>query len=164
MTIFISVIYWILLILSVGIIPLSLPGTFFIVGWNLLYQLLDSVPGINWRVVFILLSIAIILEVLEYLLTGWSSRRFGASRRGTLGAIVGSICGAIIGTGIVPFLGSLLGAFIGAFLGAFAVEYLARKTTHEAIWAGLGAFTGAVGGKMSKVIGAIVMLVIIAFQ
>ena len=157
-----TIAYWALLIFSVITIIFSLPGTFFIVLLNLLYQLVDQVDGINWKLIFILLIISVILELAEFIITAWSSRRFGASKPATVGAIIGSVFGAIVGTGIVPFLGSLIGAFIGAFTGAFLIDLVRTSDPTKSLQSGIGAFTGSVGGKLIKIFGAVGMLVIIA--
>lgn len=162
MTIFLTIIYWILLLTAVVSIIFSLPGTFLIVLFNFLYQLVDAVPGIEWRTIGILLAVAIILELAEFAITAWSSRRYGASRPGTVGAVVGSIFGAVVGTGVLPLFGSLLGAFIGAFCGAYIVDFLRTGDRSGALHSGIGAFTGSVGGKLLKIFGAIAMLVMIA--
>jgi len=162
MALFITIIYWVLLIFSVITIIFSLPGTFFIVLLNLLYQLVDQIDGINWKLIFILLIISVILEFAEFIITAWSSKRFGASKPGTFGAIIGSVCGAIVGTGIVPLFGSLIGAFFGAFAGAFLIDLIRTGDTTKSLQSGIGAFTGSVGGKLIKIFGAIGMLVIIA--
>ena len=163
MNIVIAIIYWLLLVISVFTLIFSLPGTFFIVIFNLLYQLIDPVAGINWRLVLWLLLISIFLELLEFIITAWSSKRYGASNQGTAAAIAGSVIGAIIGTG-VPVAGSLLGAFGGAFIGAFAIDLIRTGDTKRAFQAGIGALTGSVGGKMIKIIGAIGMLVLIGYN
>jgi len=156
--------YWLLLVGSVLIIPFSLPGTFIIVALNIIYQLIDAVPGVNWNIVGILFSIAVALELFEFLITAWSTKKFGASNPGTVAAILGSVLGAIIGTGIIPIIGSLIGAFIGAFLGAFIVEYFRGNNINNAINSGVGALTGAIGGKITKIIGGIAMLIIIGLH
>ncbi len=164
MNIVIAIIYWLLLVISVFTLIFSLPGTFFIVIFNLLYQLIDPVAGINCRLVLWLLLISICLELLEFIITAWSSKRYGASNQGTAAAIAGSVFGAVIGTSIFPMLGSLLGAFAGAFIGAFAIDLIRSGDTKRAYQAGIGALTGSVGGKMIKIIGAIGMLVLIGYN
>lgn len=162
MALFLTIIYWIFLITAVFVIIFSIPGTFLIVLINLLYQLVDQFDGINWRILFLLLLIAVALELAEFFITAWSSQRFGASKAGTAGAIIGSIIGAIIGTGILPLFGSLIGAFIGAFAGAFFIDLVKTGDLNKSLQSGFGAFTGSIGGKLVKIFGAVGMLMIIA--
>lgn len=163
-TIILNILYWFLLILALSSIPFSLPGPLMIVGINLIYQLLDKAPGIDWRLVIILLVIAGVSELIEYLITAFSSKKSGASQRAVFGSIAGSIAGAIIGTGIFPLIGSLVGALIGSFLGGFITEYMKHQDSQKAYKVGIGAFTGVAGGKLTKLTLAIVMLVIIGFN
>lgn len=164
MNIVIAIIYWLLLVISVFTLIFGLPGTFFIVIFNLLYQLFDSITGINWRLIIWLLLISICLEFLEFIITAWSSKRYGASSQGIAAAIAGSIIGAIIGTDIFPVVGSLLGAIGGAFIGAFVIDLIRTADIKRAFQSGIGALTGSVGGKMIKIIGAIGMLVLIGYS
>ncbi len=157
----ILILFWILLILAVFTIPFNLPGTFMIVGLDLMYQMVDSQPGFQWQVIGILCAIAISLELFDYLILGWSSRKFGSSRQAAIGAIGGTIIGAVIGSGILPIIGSLMGAFMGAFCGAVTVEYLRINDLNKALRSGIGAFSGVLGGKLFKIAGAIAMLIII---
>jgi len=158
------IVYWFFLIGSLLTIPFNLSGTFLIAGFNLLYQLMDNHAGIDWEIVGILFAIAVILEAIEFGFTVWGSQKYGASRKGTVGAILGSIAGAILGAGIIPLLGALIGAFGGAFLGAFIFEYLRKRDYAYAVEVGKGALVGAVGGKLTKIIGAIAMLIVIGLH
>ena len=135
-----------------------------IAGFNLVFQLLDNDPAINWKLFGILLYLAGLSELLEYIITAVSSRRSGASKRAMFGAVIGSIVGAVIGTGIFPVIGSLIGALGGAFVGAFLIEYLENYDRDRAIKIGIGAFTGVAGGKLTKIALAIIMLVMIALN
>lgn len=135
-----------------------------IAGFNLVFQLLDNDPAINWKLFGILLFLAGLAEFLEYIITAVSSRRSGASKRAMFGAVIGSIVGAMIGTGIFPVIGSLIGALGGAFVGAFLIEYLENYDRDRAIKIGIGAFTGVAGGKLTKIALAIIMLVMIALN
>jgi len=162
--IILNIFYWIFLIGAVFVIPFSLPGPTIIVIINFVYQLLDKSAGIDWRLVIILLVIAGLAELLEYVITAFSSKRSGASKQAMYGAVIGSIIGAIVGTGILPLIGSLVGALIGAFAGSYLIEYLRHQDSRKAYQVGVGAFTGVAGGKITKIMLAIIMLVIIGFN
>lgn len=161
MNLFLHIIFWFILILSIFIIPFNLPGTFVIVVATFGYQFFDQTAGIKWGMIIILLGIALVLELFEYAVTAWISQKYGGSY-GTVGAIAGSIIGAIFGTSIIPFLGSILGAFIGGFAGAYILEYIGNRDKKRAYSVGKGALIGVVSGKTSKIIGAIIMVIIIS--
>ena len=162
MSVLLTVLFWVILVGSIFLIPFNLPGTFIIVFTTLGYQLIDKVPGVQWAVILILLVIAVGLELFEYFVTVWSSKKYGGSNYGTAGAVAGSILGAIFGTSILPLIGSILGAFLGGFLGAYVLEYFQNRDRDRAFSVGKGAFIGIVSGKTGKIVGAIAMLIIIA--
>ena len=161
MQILINIIYWILLIGSIFLIPFNIPGNVIIAGLHLIYMWLFQ-GVINWNLFAILAVIAVISELIEFLVTVKSTQRFGGSRRSMIGAIFGSVIGAFIGSGFLLLIGTLLGAMAGAFLGSFLADYAENKDVDRALRTGIGAFTGVAGGKITKTILGIIMLVLIA--
>ncbi len=161
MEIVLYIIMWIIMALSVLVIPLGLPGTFIIAGISLLEGLLTDFAHIAPVLVVVLFLIAIGLEGLEYVITGASARKYGASRAGIFGAIGGAVLGAVFGSAVLPVIGTLVGTLAGAYLGAVLVEFVRTNSSAIALRAGLGAFLGSAGGKLAKVVGGIVMLMLI---
>lgn len=106
---------------------------------------------------------AVLGEVLETALAGYGARRFGGSKGSMVAALVGCLLGAIPGTGILPIIGTLIGACLGAFAGAALYEYIKlEKKPGEAMWTGLGAALGKVGGVFAKLFCGFAMLAIAA--
>jgi len=104
---------------------------------------------------------AILGEVLETLLAGYGAKKFGGSKGSMVAALVGCIAGAILGSGLLLIVGTLIGACVGAFAGAALYEYVQMEKTHnEALWTGLGAALGKVGGLFAKLFCGIAMLLI----
>ncbi len=102
-------------------------------------------------------------EILETLLAGYGARKFGGSKGSMVAALVGCLLGAVAGTPLipVPVIGTLIGACLGAFVGAALYEYIKmERTHHEALWTGLGAALGKVGGVFAKLFCGIAMLII----
>lgn len=109
------------LLVSLFLIPLGLPGTWVMLAAGVGYSIL--VPNsIGWFTLAGTTIIAIIAEIFEFTLAGTYARKYGGSKRASWGAIIGSIVGAIVGVP-VPIIGSIIGAFVGAFLGALVFEY-----------------------------------------
>ncbi len=125
----------------------------------LVYGLLTGFEKITLPFVGLLLAMAILLEVMEELLSGLMAKRFGGSKWAMTGAICGGLLGAIIGTPVAPVLGTLLGGFLGAFSGAAILEWIHTNDGNRAIRAGIGAFFGAVGGKATKIFVAVIMVI-----
>jgi uncharacterized protein YqgC (DUF456 family) len=158
------IVFWLFLIIGILSIPFGLPGTFIIVADALVYGLITHFEKISLGFVGILLLIAVVLEIIEALMGALMAKKFGGSKWGIVGAMVGVFVGAVIGTAIVPVLGTLLGAFCGAFIGASLLEGFHTQDWQHASKVGLGALFGAVGGKMTKIMAAIVMVIMIGFK
>jgi uncharacterized protein YqgC (DUF456 family) len=62
-------------------------------------------------------GLALLAEILEFMMGAAGARQAGGSKRGAALAIVGGVIGAILGTALpIPVLGTLIGASAGAFL------------------------------------------------
>ena len=148
------------LIIGVISIPFGIPGTFIIVAEVLVYGWIDHFQRFPLVFVGLLLLIAIVAEVIEEGLGAVMAKRFGGSKWGMLGAITGGFIGAVLGTPVSPLLGTLLGALIGAFLGATIMEWIRTQNIHEAVRVGLGALLGSFGGKVSKILASVIMVIL----
>ncbi|MCK5146443.1 DUF456 domain-containing protein [bacterium] len=161
MNILYGILLVLVLLLGVGMILFALPGTFIIVGATFLYGLATGFDPVSVKFIVSLLAVAIGLEVLEEVLGAAMARKFGGSKWAMVGAIAGGFMGAIYGTPLAPVVGTLLGGFIGAFLGAMLLEGLHTRDWSRAAQVGLGALFGSVGGKITKIVVAIVMVVFV---
>jgi len=155
------ILFWIFLVAGVLIIPFGISGTFLIVIATFVYGLSTGFHLLTLPFVGLLLAIALGVELVEELLSAVMANRFGGSRWAMTGAIVGGLVGAILGTPIVPVLGTLLGGFLGAFSGATFLEWMHTSDLQGAFRAGVGAFFGAVGGKITKFVAAVIMVVLV---
>jgi uncharacterized protein YqgC (DUF456 family) len=107
----------------------------------------------------VLVSLAVLGEILEAIAAAFGAKRFGGDRGAALSAMGGAIAGAIVATPMLPVIGTLIGACAGAFLAAAAHEMLLmRRSAPEAAWTGLGAALGRIGGLVAKLTIGIVML------
>jgi len=89
------------------------------------------------------LVIVIFVQLLDYFVPIWGTKRFGGSKRGVWGSTLGLIVGMFMG----PW-GIILGPFVGALLG----ELSENKSTKEAIRAAFGSFVGLMLGTIFKLI------------
>ena len=106
---------------------------------------------------------AVLGEILETALAGYGARKFGGSKGSMVAALVGCLVGAVVGSPILFIVGTLIGACFGAFAGAALYEYIKlEKKPGEAMWTGLGAALGKVGGVFAKLFCGMAMLVIAA--
>jgi uncharacterized protein len=135
-----------IMLLSLVLIPLGLPGLWLMLAAGLGYQIL--VPGtISMFTIIATTLLAVVAEVIEFTLAGRYARKYGGSRRAGWGAMLGGIVGAFMGVPI-PVLGPVIGAFIGAFVGAFALE-LTNKGSEAR-----GATRVATGALVGRVVAA----------
>ena len=156
--------FWLVLILGVVIIPFGIAGTFIIVADAFIYGLVTSFDKITLPFIGLLLGIALAVELIEALLGAFLAKRFGGSKWGMAGAMIGGFLGAVAGTPVTPVLGTLLGGFLGAFLGAMVLETLHTSDLRNSFKVGIGAFLGAVGGKITKIVVAMVMVIMVGLH
>jgi uncharacterized protein YqgC (DUF456 family) len=151
------------LLLGLFLVPLGLPGNWLILGIALLKAFLADFEGLTPAWLLFLLVLAVIGEVIEFILGVFVARRYGASRWGMMGAFFGGLIGGIAGTPLLfPGIGTMMGAFAGAFIGAFSLEYIYRMRRDVSYRAGVGAFIGRILAIVLKFeIGVAMVLVII---
>ena len=151
----------------VGIL-FGLPGTWLMILFSVLLKWWQPDQFmVSWTVLGVAVGLAVLGEVLEFVLGAAGSRRAGGSTRGAVLALVGSIIGGIMGTALpVPLVGTMLGACLGAFVGALLGNLWTGRTLFQSFTAGRGAAVGWFWGTVAKLaIGAIivVLLAIAAF-
>ncbi|MEX2180055.1 MAG: DUF456 domain-containing protein [Gemmatimonadaceae bacterium] len=147
----------IILLLSVFIIPLGLPGTWVMIAAGVGYSLL--LPDSIGMVALVgTLLIAVVAEVLEFTLSASYARKYGGSKRAGWGAIIGGIVGAIVGVPI-PLVGPIVGAFVGSFLGAMAAEFSRGTGPAAATRVATGALIGRAVAAAMKVAAGLVIAV-----
>jgi uncharacterized protein YqgC (DUF456 family) len=140
----------IVLLLSLVLVPLGLPGLWVMIGAALVYDWLVPAASIGWLTLGIALALAVLAEYLEFTLSAKYARKYGGSSRAAWGAILGGIAGAFIGVP-VPVIGSVIGAFAGAFAGALVLEYTHRDSTgRSATRVATGALLGRVAAAAAK--------------
>ncbi|MDD6357104.1 MAG: DUF456 domain-containing protein [Bacteroidales bacterium] len=90
----------------------------------------------------------VVIQVLDYLIPIWGTKRFGGGKAGTIGCTIGLVAGLFGGP-----LGIILFPFIGAVIG----EMLADKPFNLALKAGFGAFLGFLAGVLLKATESLVL-------
>jgi len=135
-------------------------GTLIIMIGSLIYAALTDFAVLTVRHLIVLSIFYLCGEVLEYAFIIIGAKKFGASNAAILGALIGGTLGAIagsmsLGVGLIP------GVFLGIFLGAFLVELIVHKDLVKSLKAGAGGVLGRIGSVITKLLIAIVMLMII---
>ncbi len=142
---FLVILFVVFLILAVLVQVISLPGNWLAIILVIIWKFIgpsSSVAELTWSFIALLLALAAIGELMEWLLQLKVGKKFGSSTKGNIGGIIGAIVGAIL---LLPFFlgfGALLGALIGAYLGCLAVELLQGREGKVARKAAWGVFVG----------------------
>jgi uncharacterized protein YqgC (DUF456 family) len=152
----------------------ALPGNWIVLGGAALFAWLlpaEAGRGLTWTTIVVLLGLAVLGEVIEFVAGAAGAARQGASRRAVALSIVGAVVGSIVGLGIgtpIPIIGPLvmavLGGAAGAFAGAYVGEVWKGRGEPERVAAGRGAFFGRIWGTVGKLAVGAVMLAIVAWD
>jgi uncharacterized protein YqgC (DUF456 family) len=138
------------IILSLILIVLGLPGLWIMVASAVAYNLIVPGEPIGWVTLMAVAVLAFVAELLEFSLTGSYARKYGGSRRAGWGAILGGIVGAMVGLP-VPIIGSVIGAFLGSFLGALIAEFTGGASAGDSTRVAKGALIGRVVSTVLKI-------------
>jgi uncharacterized protein YqgC (DUF456 family) len=158
-----------LVLLDIGLlagwllIPLGLGGNFILLGLALVVAIASGFTTIGWPALLIVGGAVGAGEVLEMLLGSLVAARYGASRRGQIGAFLGALIGGVAGTAVLPVIGSILGSFAGTAVGAIVAEKTGGSNRSAGLRAGWGAFVGramSIAVKMAIGAGIIVFIVL----
>lgn len=145
------------------LVALALPGgTFVILGGAALYNLITWSWSVSLQTLIILLGIALVAELIEFVFGVYGAKRHGLSNWVTLGFIAGLIAGAVVGLP-VPVFGSILGVFVGAFVGAFVFALIEKGDVKKSLRAGLAAFVTGFTSIIIKLALALGMIAVFVF-
>ncbi len=164
LTILGHLVFWLVGLAGLGIIFLGLPGTFLILAAAVVFDWVNDFATLGWPFLGLLLGIALVAELVEFVLGAVTASRFGSSKSGMAGAIVGAFVVGLLAAPLLPPFGMILGAFFGAFAGAVLFEFITTADWKRALRAGYGAFLGSLGGRVFKLAAAAAMLVLLAVK
>jgi uncharacterized protein YqgC (DUF456 family) len=141
-----------LVIMSAGllgsILP-AVPSTPLVLLAVILHKLYFGPTGVGWVAMTLLAAIMVLSLVMDHLASGYGAKRFGATWRGIVGAIVG---------GLVGLFFNLPGILLGPFIGALVFEISGGRKFKESSRAGAGATLGLLAGALGKVFCCLAMM------
>lgn len=150
MEIFLLVIAFLFILLGiVGSVVPGLPGIPLAYVGLWIAQATERVD-FSWQMLLIWGIVTIVVQVLDYVIPAWGTKRFGGTRYGVWGSIIGVFAGLWFGA-----VGVIVGPLVGAILG----ELIGGKEAREALRAGWGSFVGILFGTLIKLICCGLMLV-----
>jgi len=124
-----------------GLILPALPGPPLLFAGFVLAAWAEDFVYVGIKTIVILALLALLTYGVDLWATMFGVKRFGASKRAVIGALVGLVIGIFLG-----FPGVLFGPFIGAMIG----ELIARRSFQAAARAGFGATLGLALGAALK--------------
>lgn len=83
-------------------------------------------------VVLIVLALALISELLEFLVNIFGSKKMSVSNGAIISSLIGGFVGAIIGVPVF-LIGSVIGLFLGVFIGAALYEFFKNKNLKQSL-------------------------------
>src|SRR5437588_3810032 len=98
------------ILLSLILIVLGLPGLWIMVASAVTYNLIVPGDPIGWVTLVIVGVLALVAELLDISLTGSYARKYGGSRRAGWGAIIGGLVGPLVRFP-VPLVGPVMRGF-----------------------------------------------------
>jgi hypothetical protein len=159
--------YGILLLLCLSgifITLLGLPGLWVMVLAALVYAWYTSFQYIALWTLVILIVIAAIAELIEFLAGSAGAKKAGGSRRAAWGALIGGLLGAFLLTIPIPIIGTTIGLCIGVFVGALIGEMSVRDDTAHSIRVGFAATRARIYAIIIKLFFSVAMLAIVAIK
>jgi uncharacterized protein YqgC (DUF456 family) len=110
----------------------------------------------SWQFLLIWAVVTIVIQILDYFIPAWGTKKFGGSKYGVWGSTIGLLAGLFMGP-----MGIILGPFVGAVIGEMiyfnrhpqsADNQTANSNFNRALRAGLGSFIGLLTGTVLKLI------------
>lgn len=157
-----------LLVGIAGCILPVLPGVPLAYGGLVLLHFTDQVD-FSWQFLTIWGIVTIVVQVLDYFIPAWGTKKFGGSKWGVWGSTIGMFLGLTLGP-----IGIIIGPFIGAVVGELMYFNRQPKTTEiqvyneeqqpnqaqptnktnfqKALRAGFGSFVGLLAGTLLKIV------------
>jgi uncharacterized protein YqgC (DUF456 family) len=159
---------WLLLILAILVFIIGFIGCFLpvlpgppvsFVGMIILH-FSDRFGGYSTLFLLSFGLLALVVQILDYIVPAWGTKKFGGTKHGTWGSIIGLIFGIFILPSIVvigPF--GLFGIILGPFVGALIGETMAGQKSDKALRAAFGSFIGFLGGTLMKLVASVIITV-----
>ncbi len=155
------VVWSLLLIIASLFVYLGLGGSFIVLGLAVVHALVTGFDPITWKLLLIMLGLALFGELLEFIIGTFYVAQKGATKSGVAAAFIGGLVGAALGNTVVPIIGAVVGSFLGAFAGAVLGEYYRNNKLEPSLRVGAHAFLGRILAMMIKHVIALIMVFLV---
>ncbi len=132
-----------------------IPGVLLLSAMVFLHKLVFP-DGISWACVAICVGIGLLSQVVDFALSWFGAKKFGATWRGGLGAIVGAVIALFVPPQFITIL-------ILPFFGALIFELLGGADFRVSMKAGFGAFLGGILAMFFKLFSCAAILGVFLF-
>lgn len=143
----------VMLVGLVGSVVPGLPGSPLVLAAAVGHRLWFGADSVSTPVLLVLVLLACVSMALDFAATALGAKKFGATWRGAVGAVVGGVIGLFF---------ALPGILLGPFLGATLFEMLGDKEFEKAVRAGAGATLGLLLGVIGKFSLCVIMIALFA--
>jgi len=143
----------VMLVALIGNVVPGIPGTPLALIAAVAHRLYFGQSSVNNAVLFVLVLLAALALIFDFLGSALGAKKFGATWRGVVGAVIGGIIGLFF---------NIPGIILGPFVGATLFEMLGDKEFKKAAKAGAGAVIGLVLGAIGKSALCVVMIALFA--
>jgi len=143
----------VMLIGLVGSVVPGLPGSPVVLVAAVAHRLYFGPTGAGNFVLALLTGLMVVSIALDIVATALGAKRFGATWRGAVGALIGGVIGLFF---------AIPGIILGPLLGATLFEMLGDKEFKAALKAGAGAVAGLLLGVVGKFVICMIMITLFA--
>lgn len=126
------ILFWLVVAGGIVLVTLSFPGTWVIVAAAFVYSLLANFQSPDWQVLLLLVVVAAVAELIEFLVGVLGSRKMQVPTGAIVASVIGGIIGVIVGVPII-IVGPLIGLLLGVFLGAFLYSLITGKAPRQSL-------------------------------
>ena len=146
-----------LIIFSIILVWINLPGNFIFLFFMFLFGYFSNFEIITQKILLISLLLYILFEIIEFLLSALTIKLYGGKNTSVFLSIIGGFLGAIIGNFVFPIIGGMIGLIMGAYITTYYNEKKNGKTSEEATQIANSTTLGYILSKGLKSIGILVL-------
>jgi len=157
------ILFALLSLVGLALTIVGIGGTFVILIGALLFNLISWSVTIPWVTIGILFGLAILGEILEWVITLLGAKKGGVSWHGLVGTVVGAVVGGVL-LSIIPIVGTIIGLVLGAVAGAFLGEYYHTGKAQKAWKAAKVALLGRAAVSVCKFTIAFIQILLVLKQ
>lgn len=122
--------------LATSLLPV-VPGSLIVWSGVIIHKLWMGDASVSWNIVIITGIIMLIGQIADFVMGVWGARKFGATWKGAVGALLGAFVGFFLPP---PLFWLIVGPVIGAIIG----ELLAGRSFKAGSKAGFGTVVGGI--------------------